>query len=791
MTAQQTPNQPKQGSDTETATGIACDWRVSGMDCAACAGKVSRAVARLPGVQAVEVGLMAERLSLRLDESVTPRSRIEDTVRALGYGISARTAAASHPQAAPPASCGCGHDHSHSNGHSHSHSHGHEDADSHGPVHTHDRGHTHGHDDPAAQAPHADQRWWQSGKGRLVIGTAALLLLATVTGQILPESRAWSFALACLIGLWPVARQAWAALRAGEIFTIEGLMTLSALGALVIGAAEEAAVVIFLFAVGELLEGVAANRARAGIHALSALVPQTALIEEDGQSREVPAARLRVGQIVLVPPGSRIPADGIVTEGRSEVDDSPVTGESLPVAKVPGDSVHAGAINAEALLRIRVTTRSEDNTIARIIRLVEEAEASRAPTERFINRFSRSYMPAVVALAVAVAVLPPLAFGAEWQVWIYRGLALLLIGCPCALVISVPAAIAAALSAGARHGLLMKGGAVIEAVAKIERVAFDKTGTLTRGQPAVVAVEAFDTRASAQEDGTQDGAPRILALAAAIEEGSTHPLARAIRAQASAQGLALVQARAIRALPGRGVEATVEGRPLALLNPRAAQALCGLDATAASRIARLEEDGRTVVVLCEAQGQALGLIALGDQPRPEAGRAIGSLHAMGIGTVMLTGDNPRAAQHVAQTLGIAEVRAGMLPEDKLAEIRRLETTNTGGVMMVGDGINDAPALKQARIGLAMGSGTDVALETADAALLRDRIEDVPAMIRLARATMTNIRQDVAIALGLKGLFLITTVAGVTGLWPAILADSGATVLVTLNALRLLRFAPGA
>ncbi len=608
-----------------------------------------------------------------------------------------------------------------------------------------------------------------------MILTGTLLVLAwgveLATSQDIGR---WAFVLACLVGVTPVARQAFAALRAGLPFTIEMLMTIAALGALVIGAAEEAALVVFLFAVGEVLEGVAADRARASIRALSDLVPKSALLVEVGGTREVDAAGLRIGQVILARPGDRIAADGEVVEGTSGVDQSPVTGESVPVTRGPGDAVFAGSINAEAALRIRVTKVAEDNTISRIVALVEEAESARAPTERFIDRFSRWYMPVIVGLSLLVVLVPPLAAGGDWATWLYRGLALLLIGCPCALVISVPASIASGLSAGARRGLLMKGGAVIEAAAKATCVAFDKTGTLTAGRPVVTDVVPLGQATEAE----------LLAVAAGVEAGSSHPLAEAISDHAEVSGIAALPSNDARVIVGKGVEAMVGGALAWVASPRFATEAGALDDEGMRAAAAMEEEGKTVVVVYRDE-QGLGLIAMRDEARADATDALHQLEELGVDGVMLTGDNARTAAAIAGNLGIA-FEADLMPEDKVAAIRDMAGD---GVMMIGDGINDAPALAQASVGVAMGSGTDVALETADAAILRNRVTDVAAMVRLARATMGNIHQNVTIALGLKVVFLVTTIFGITGLWIAILADTGATVLVTLNALRLLRFDP--
>lgn len=737
-----------------TSDGASCEWTVTGMDCGACAGKVRTAVERLPGVSQVEVALMTERLRVTLDEGQTTRERVEAVVRSVGYGIAPKGTAPERkgfilPESGSPAN-GSGAAFEDQTAHA-----------SGGVV--------------AGGSIARSLPWYRTRKGRLVIGTGLLLVVAWAVNLLASDEVArWAFVLATLIGVAPIARSAVSAARAGMPFTIEMLMTIAATGALFINAAEEAALVVFLFAVGEVLEGVAANKARDGIRSLASLVPKTALLEVDGRTRDVPAESLGIGQIVLVRPGDRIPADGEVIDGISGVDESPVTGESVPKPKEPGDAVFAGSINTEAALRVKVTKAAEDNTISRIIRLVEEAESARAPTERFIDRFSRIYMPAVVGVALLVAIVPPLAFAQAWDVWIYRALALLLIGCPCALVISVPASIASALSSGSRRGLLMKGGAVIEAAARITDVAFDKTGTLTHGRPRVTDVVPLG--------GTE---AEVLSLAAAVETGSSHPLAAAILSRAQADGAPSLPASAARALPGKGAEAVIGGEPAWVASPRFAKANGVMNDEVSHIAARLEVEGKTVVAVFRPD-RLIGLIALRDEPREDAAEAVRQLQTLGIRSVMLTGDNARTAAAIAGHVGI-EHRAELMPEDKVAAIR--EMVANGRVLMVGDGINDAPALASAHVGVAMGSGTDVALETADAAILRNRVTDVAGKIRLARATMANIRQNMAIALGLKALFLVTTVLGITGLWIAILADTGATVLVTLNALRLLAFNP--
>ena len=748
-------------------------YRIEGMDCASCAMKIETAVRRVDGVASVAVSVTAGTMTVEHAGADLPL--VERRVAGLGYGITPMASAATAPAAAAGHhhvhGPGCGHDHDHeAHDHSgHDHAGGAHDAPSRSDGHVPARapagdGHDHAH--LALDGP-----WWQTGKARLTLLCGAALAAAYGLGHFFPGLDPWIFIAALMIGLVPIARRAVMAGLSGTPFSIETLMTIAAIGAVIIGASEEAAAVVFLFLVGELLEGVAAGRARSSIRALTALVPKTARLVEGGATREVPAESLKIGDVILVRPGERLPADGEVLEGAGSVNEAPVTGESAPVAKEAGDAVFAGTVNGEAALTLRATTAPSDNTIARVVRLVEEAQESKAPTERFIDRFARWYTPLVVVVAALVAVVPPLAFGAAWDEWIYKGLALLLIGCPCALVISTPAAIAAGLAVGARRGLLIKGGAVLESLRTIDAVAFDKTGTLTEGKPVVTDIVTF----------AGDEA-RLLARAAALESGSTHPLATAILAAAEARGLAVPPVREAAALGGEGVSGTVDGTPLFLGSPKAAGARARLDAEQDATIRALNEAGKTVAVLL-ADGRIEGLIALRDEPRADARAGLDALKSEGIRTLMLTGDNERTAQAIGAALGI-EVRAGLMPADKQRIVGDLQREGFK-IAKVGDGINDAPALAAANVGIAMGGGTDVALETADAAVLHGRVGDVASMIALSRATMRNIHQNITLALGLKAVFVVTTLAGITGLWPAILADTGATVLVTANALRLL------
>jgi len=751
--------------------GQRVSWRVEGMDCASCVAKVEGAVKRLPGVSDVAVNLMAERLTLRLEPGRTAPASIERAISAIGYAARPLPSDA-HAGTALRHPADNDADHGHAD-HDHAgHDHAGHDHDDHG--HGGAFGHSHAdHEDPGDAA----KPWYATGKARLVWLLGALVIGAHALSLVLPERLTYPlFLAATLVALVPFGRRAFALARAGTPFSIETLMVTAAAGAAVIGAAEEAAVVVLLFALGELLENVAAGRARAGIRALATLMPRTALrVGADGSTEEMPSDRLAVGDLVLVRPGDRVPCDGSIEEGRSALDESPVTGESVPVSRGPGEAVVAGSINADGALRIRVTRASADNTIARIIRMVEEATASRAPTQRFIERFSNYWTPGAMIVSLLVILVPPFLLGWDWWTSVYRGLAVLLIACPCALVISVPAAMASGLSAGARRGLLIKGGAALEEMGTAKVVAFDKTGTLTEGRPKVTDVLAAP--------GTSDR--DLLAYAAAAEQGSSHPLAKAVLAEAHARGIATPPASEQGAVPGKAVTATVAGRRISVGSPRHAGEAGADMGRLAEEVTRLEGEGKTAVVVV-VDGATAGVLALRDEPRGDAAEGIAALSRLGVRSVMLTGDNARTGAAIAKGLGL-DVRAELLPHDKLREIGALRSAGT--VVMVGDGINDAPALAAASVGVAMGGGTDVALETADAAVLKDRVRGIAELVGLSRSTMANVKANVAIAVGLKAVFLVTTLLGVTGLWPAIIADTGATVLVTLNALRLLGWKP--
>ena len=715
---------------------------VDGMDCADCARKVETAVTRMPGVTSSKVNFSTQKLAVGFDAEKTKLEDFARIIEPLGYKVRTMSNETRAKLSVVKSEV---------------------DLLEKPETETHEHAHTDSSDQ--------DKKWFQTRQGQLVLSSGGLLVLAYLLGLIAPSFAVYGYIAATLVGVFPLVQKALASMRVGDFFSINFLVSIAALGALIIGEAPEGAVVVFFFAVGELLEGIAAGRARAGIKSLAALTPKTAQLIDGSHTHEVSAASLKIGQVVRVGAGARVPCDGTILAGSSSLDDSPVTGESLPVNKTINDTVFAGSINTDGVLEIRVDKSSDDNTISRIIHMVEEAESGKAPTARFVERFSRSYTPFVVLAAALVILVPPILFGGAWHDWLYKGLSILLIGCPCALVLSVPAAITSGISSGAKRGLLIKGGAALEEFAVLKTIAFDKTGTLTMGQPKVTDVIGNELE--------------VLRLAASVETGSSHPLAKAITDKAKSLNLELEVVTDAKAIQGKAVTANIGTRVLAVGSPRYATELAPLLSELSTQISTFENAGKTVVVLLE-NGLPLGLIAIRDEPRPDAREAILELKNLGVSSLMLTGDNARTGKAIADVLGL-EVRAELLPEDKLRLISDLKRTQKIG--MVGDGINDAPALALADVGVAMGSGTDVALETADAALLKNSVRGVSELVQLSRAVMGNIRQNIIFALGLKAIFLVTTLLGFTNLWMAILSDTGATALVTANALRLLTFKP--
>ncbi|KMJ43603.1 zinc ABC transporter ATPase [Xenorhabdus khoisanae] len=686
------------------------NWIIQGMDCPSCAGKIENAVKKLPEAKQVKVLFTTEKLVV--DSDVDIRAAVEKAVKQAGFEIKETDSSSKLPPATNP---------------------------------------------------------WKTFSPILIL--AALMFASWGISSINAPAGQIAFIITTLIGLYPVATKAIKLIRSGTPFAIETLMSVAAIGALFIDATAEAAMVILLFKLGEILESYAAGRARRGVSALMALVPDQALLVKDGKKKTVSAAELRPGDIIEVAPGARLPTDAELLSPFASFDESALTGESVPVERQQGEKVAAGCLSVDSAVQMRVISEPGHNAIDRILQLIEEAEERRAPIERFIDRFSRIYTPLIILFSALVVLIPPLFFAGSWESWIYRGLTLLLIGCPCALVISTPAAITSALAAATRRGSLIKGGAALEQLGAVTTIALDKTGTLTEGKPQVTDIEPAENITT----------ETVLALAGAVESGSHHPLAKSILEAAERKGVTIVEAEQRKALAGIGVEGQLSGQRILVAAPGRLPENT-LSADWKQRVVDLENGGKTAVAVMQ-DTQFMGLIAMQDTLRQDAIDTIRLLKKQGVQAVMLTGDNPRAAAAIAGQLGI-DYRAGLLPEDKVKAVTELNKNHH--TMMVGDGINDAPAMKAASIGVAMGSGTDVALETADAALTHNRLTGLAEIIALSRTTHYNIRQNITIALGLKAIFLITSLLGITGLWMAVLADSGATALVTANAIRLLR-----
>jgi Cd2+/Zn2+-exporting ATPase len=774
---------------------------VTGMDCADCALKLQGALRKERGVRAADVNFGAATLAVALDPSENDLAGVYRAVRRLGYDTVERRAEAEAAKTAKAAAAG-------------------------GASAARGAGAT-GATGAAAAAAGATARatrsfWLREPRALLTILSGAFVLGGFAAEALAPSASPWLFAAAMASGGFYVARAAVFSLRARQV-DMNVLMTLAAIGAAAIGQWSEAGLVVFLFGLGTLLQVATLERTRRAITGLLSLTPPEAVTVRDGAETTVPLAEIVPGDIVLVRPGGRVAVDGVVLEGHAAADQAPVTGESRPVAKAPGDQVFAGSIIEGGTLRLRATTDAADNTIAKIVHLVEEAQSRRAPAETIVDRFAARYTPIVVALAATVAFVPPL-LGASFETWFYRGLALLIISCPCALVISTPVSILAALANATRNGVLIKGGAYLERAAGIRAIAFDKTGTLTEGRPKVTDVVALSGAAADQ----------VLTIAAAVERLSEHPLARAIgehaeaaagataratdavSAAATARGCGCADAsdarrdehadvacacgcedeaestsgasprvERFRALPGRGVRAEVDGRLTFVGRPELLGAQTA-DPALVAAVSRLEAEGKTVVVVGD-QGGALGVIAVSDPLRPGAAAAVAALRRLGVDRItMLTGDNQETAAAIAAQAGIADVRAGLLPVDKVAAVTGLSDDHDA-VAMVGDGVNDAPALAAAGLGIAMGAaGTDVALETADIALMGDDLGAVPETIRLGRRTTRVIWQNIVFSVVVKAIFLILAPLGLVTLWLAVVADMGTSLLVTANGLRLYR-----
>src|SRR5215213_6236416 len=685
--------------------------RVEGMDCASCAATVERRVSALPGVARATVTFAAGRLDAEPDPGLS-LDELEGAVRAAGYGVAKSEEVERTP-------------------------------------------------------------FWRTPRAISVFASALLFAVGlTLSVGSAPElARVVAYLAAIAVGGLPIFRAALAGLRTRHM-DMNVLMSAATIGAVGIGEWAEAAFVVVLFAAGNALQVYAIDRTRGAVRALARLAPDEVLVRRGDSERVVGAGEVAVGETVNVRPGERLALDGEVIEGRTTVDESPVTGESTPVEKGPGDAVYSGSLNGGGGVVVRVLREASDSTLQRIARLVEEAQATKAPAEQFVERFSRLYTPIVVAVAVILAVVPPV-LGGEFGTWFYRALALLIIACPCALVISTPVTVVSGIGAASRRGILVKGGAALEAAGRLKALAFDKTGTLTEGRPVVSRVVPLDGRDEAE----------VLQLAAALERRSEHPLAHAILS--AANGVDLPPVAGFRSLAGRGAEGKVGGKGYLIGSPRlyAERGLVLGGATEA--LEAVERAGETPVIL-GSEESILAVFGIADAVRPDSRTTLESLREAGVGElVMLTGDAEAPARRIAEDLGIS-YRAQLLPEQKVQAVRNLVSEH-GDVGMVGDGVNDAPALAASSVGFAMGAaGTDVALETADVALMQDDLPKLAEAVRLSRSAEGFIKQNVAVSILIKGLFVLLAPFGLVALWLAVLADMGTSIAVTLNGLRLFR-----
>ena len=763
-----------------------CSLRVGGMDCASCADEIRRALERLNGVEDVRVDVVGGKVQVSYAEGKLARGDIAAAIRRVGYRVEDRDATSA---AFIVEGMDC--------------------ADEIRQI-----------EDKLGRLPgvanlqfdlmrrrlvvegsiaaaeverivkQLGMRARREGEvarpvgfwekhGRLVVTVISGFLLAVGGLLILADAPRKVFVLflagATVAGGWFIAPRGFRAARSG-VLDMNFLMTIAAIGAAFIGEWGEGASAMFLFAVAQMLEVYSMDRARNAIKALMNLSPPEATVRRNGKESTVPVQDVELEETIIIRPGQRIPLDGFVTAGNSAVNQAPITGESIPVDKQAGAEVFAGSINENGLLEVQVTKLVEDTTLARIIHAVEEAQASRAPSQSFVDRFARIYTPTVVLGAIAVAIAPPLLGLGTWGTWFYRALTMLVIACPCALVISTPVSIVSGLAAAARGGVLIKGGIHLENFGRTTTIAFDKTGTLTKGQPAVVDVVALDG-ANANE---------VLRLAASLEQGSEHPLAQAILGAASNRNLPLAPIEEFQALTGRGVRANVNGQVLYLGNEKLCHEMGACTPQSEDALFGIQAEGKTAVLLFS-DSTPRGIIALADEPRAEASDAIRSLKRFGIKkVVMLTGDNQHTARAISRQLRVDEFKAELMPEDKVAVVRQLEDKG-GRVAFVGDGVNDAPALAAATVGVAMGAAaTDVALETADVALMADDLSHLPFAIQISRATAAVLHQNIFFAIAIKAVFLILALLGWATLWMAVAADMGASLAVIINGLRLLK-----
>jgi Zn2+/Cd2+-exporting ATPase len=551
-------------------------------------------------------------------------------------------------------------------------------------------------------------------------------------------------------------------------FNIDTLMTIAVIGAFSIGEWKEGTLVAILFGINELLEGLGMEKARKSMEELLKVAPKEAVLIENGQERVVPISTLVVGDLVLVKSGQKIPSDGIVASGRSSVNEAAITGEAMPVEKEADEKVFGGSINNEGVLKVKITKEYKDSSLAKILHLVEEAQETKTPTEQFINRFAKYYTPLIMVISALVMIIPPLLFNGEWGFWFYQGLAVLIVGCPCALILSSPIAIVSGIARNAKNGILVKGGVFLEQLGKIDTIAFDKTGTLTKGHPYVEKMVVFDEE-------------NFIHVAGSVEKSSSHPIAKAVMEKVNGQTISLAEPEEINTISGQGVSAVIDGKSYKVGNEKSI--VCPLPSMVLENIDTLKSEGYTLVIV-SSEEEVLGLFGITDEIREESKDIIGELYSAGIrNAVMLTGDHNKTAEKVANQVGLTNYYAGLLPDEKVAKVKEL--TAIGKVAMVGDGINDAPALATADLGIAMGKGTDSAIETADIVLMQDHLGKLPSAIKISKRVNKIIKLNLSLALGLKLIALLLTIPGLLTLWIAILSDMGATILVTLISLTVM------
>ncbi len=630
---------------------------------------------------------------------------------------------------------------------------------------------------PAVESGQTRPSPWRNPQVVTSVTSGLLLVIGFFGGKLglAPPPETGLYLLAVIIGGWYFGREAFEELVRERKIGIELLMSIAAIVAGLMGQWAEAAMLVFLYSISEAAEGYTQERTRHAIRALMDLAPKTALVLRDGQETRIPVEQLQVGDVFVVYPGEAVATDGVIVEGRSSLNQAPVTGESVPVEKTVGETVFAATLNGEGALTVRVTKTTADNTLARIIQLVEEAQASKGRSQRFIERFGKRYSPAVLGVGILLALVPGL-LGFDWQEWLTRATVFIVAAAPCALVISIPITLAAAIGTAGRNGILIKGGVHLENLAKVRVVALDKTGTLTLGQPRVTEIVPLNGHSEAD----------VLSAAAALEARSQHPLARAVLDRATEQGIEAIAAEDFQSLTGAGATGRVQGKQYFIGSPAMFAEKQVALADAEARIEALQADGNTVVVIGTGQA-AHGLIAIADPLRPEAQEAIADLKRAGIHKViMLTGDNPRTAKAIAAQAGIDEVFAYLKPEDKTQKVKELDQ-QYGRVAMVGDGVNDAPALAAAHVGIAMGAaGTDVALETADVALMADDLSRLPYLIRFSRRNWGVIRQNLALSVVVIGGLIVGAVTGAFSLPIAVLAHEISEFVVIASGLRMLR-----